>query len=198
MSDTVVQGPSGRTAAGAAEDRRTERLLWWLAVAGAATSVVIGVMLVAWPRATLYLGAILFGLWLIVQGLVGIVRAVTATGVDGAGMRALEGVLGLIFVGAGIVCLRHLLLSILATATVIGLTWIIGGIVRGAAAFTPRYSGAARIGVGVLGALTAIGGVVVLSWPKLSLLAMVVFTGIWMIIMGLAQLFLVLRLRETA
>ena len=177
------------------ESRRTERLLWWLALAGAVTSVVVGALMVFWPEATLYIGAVLFGLWLIVHGIVNVARAIISTVGDGPGMRALEAVIGIVFIGAGIVCLRHLVLSIVAVATVIGLMWVIGGIVRIASAFTPRYSGAARAAVAVFGAITVAGGLIVLVWPKMTLLAVVVFTGVWMIVMGLVQLVVVIRLR---
>jgi len=177
------------------ESRRTERLLWWLALAGAVTSVVVGALMVFWPEATLYIGAVLFGLWLIVHGIVNVARAIISTAGDGPGMRALEAVIGIVFIGAGIVCLRHLVLSIVAVATVIGLMWVIGGIVRIASAFTPRYSGAARAAVAVFGAITVAGGLIVLVWPKMTLLAVVVFTGVWMIVMGLVQLVVVIRLR---
>jgi len=177
------------------ESRRTERLLWWLALAGAVTSVVVGALMVFWPEATLYIGAVLFGLWLIVHGIVNVARAIISTVGDGPGMRALEAVIGIVFIGAGIVCLRHLVLSIVAVATVIGLMWVIGGIVRIASAFTPRYSGAARAAVAVFGTITVAGGLIVLVWPKMTLLAVVVFTGVWMIVMGLVQLVVVIRLR---
>lgn len=197
MSGAVVDTPVHPSPVRHAADERGERLLWWLAVAGAVTSVVVGVLLVAWPRATLYIGAILFGLWLIVHGIVDIVRAVTATA-DDPGMRALDGVIGVVFVGAGVLALRHVLLSLLAIATVIGLTWVIGGIVRFLSAFRSYNRGLTRAAVAALGLIAVAGGLTVLLWPKLTLLAMVVFTGVWMIVMGLVQLFIVVRLRAEA
>lgn len=197
MSDAVVDTPAHRSTVSSGTLDRDERLLFWLAVAGAATSVIVGVLLLVWPEATLYIGAALFGLWLIVHGVVDIVRAVTATADDPA-MRALHGVLGVLFIGAGIVCLRNLLLSLAVIATVIGLTWIIEGVVRLASAFRPHRSGGYRALLGALGAIAILGGLTVLLWPKLTLVAMVVVTGIWMVVMGFVQLLLVLRMRAAA
>jgi len=88
--------------------------------------------------------------------------------------------------------------SLLAVATVIGVTWLIGGIVGLVSAFGDRYSGSARWLVGALGAVTVLGGLAVLLWPGPTLAAIVYFTGIWLIVMGVVQLAVVLRARPTA
>jgi uncharacterized membrane protein HdeD (DUF308 family) len=175
-------------------DRRAERTLWWLAIAGAGASVVLGVIVLAWPDATLFVGAVLFGVWLLVHGVINIVNAVTAHAGDAAA-RALTAVIGVLFIIAGVVFLRHLLVSLLAIATVIGVTWLIGGIMGLVNAFSGHHAPGARFVVAVLGGITAIGGVVVLVWPGPSLATLVALTGIWLIVVGLMQLFLVLRTR---
>jgi uncharacterized membrane protein HdeD (DUF308 family) len=175
-------------------DRRFDRMLWWLAILAAAASVVLGVMVVAWPDATLFVGAVLFGIWLVVHGVVYIVQAITATAADGA-VRALHGILGVLFVVGGVFCLRNVLVSLLAIATVIGVTWLIGGIVGLASAFTSAYSGQVRLVAGLLGGLTVLGGLAVLLWPGLSLVTLVYLTGFWLIAMGILQFFLILRTR---
>jgi uncharacterized membrane protein HdeD (DUF308 family) len=186
-----------RTSAIVAEHRKTERLLWWLAIAGAAVSIVLGVMVLAWPHATLFVGAALFGAWLLVHGVIHIVNAVTATAADGAA-RALSAVVGVLFVIAGVVCLRNLFVSLLAIATIIGVTWLIGGIVGLVSAFGGHYDPAARTVVGLLGAITVLGGLVVLLWPAATLLTIIYLTGIWLVVIGAIELFLVLRTRPSA
>ncbi|SHN46509.1 HdeD family acid-resistance protein [Cryptosporangium aurantiacum] len=197
MSDTVSHASAPHTPLDSTDSRNWERVLWWLALAGAAASVVVGLLMTFWPDATLYLGAVLFGLWLIVHGIIHLARAITSHA--DAAIRALDGVLGVLFVVAGIVCLRHIVTSLLVLATVIGLTWLIEGVIVVASTFGSRYTGRTRVVVGVLGGVAILGGLVVLLWPELTLVAMVVFTGIWLIVVGLVQLFLVLQLRrETA
>lgn len=182
------------TAPAAATERRTERTLWWLAIAGAAASVVLGVIVLAWPNATLYVGAVLFGVWLLVHGVINIVNAITARAGDTAA-RALTAVIGVLFIVAGVICLRHVLVSLLAIATVIGVTWLIGGIMGLVNAFSGQQTRGARFVVAALGGITAIGGLVVLLWPGPSLATLVAVTGIWLIVVGIMQLFLVLRTR---
>jgi uncharacterized membrane protein HdeD (DUF308 family) len=199
MTSSTHFGPTNPISGDAvlAEDGRVERTLWWLAVAGAAASVILGIMVVSWPDATLLVGAVLFGAWLLVHGVIHIVDAVTARAADGAA-RALTGVLGILFVVAGVICLRNVLVSLLAVATIIGVTWLIGGIVSLVSAFGDRYQGPARWLVAALGAVTVLGGLVVLLWPGPTLAAIVYFTGIWLFVMGAVQLVIVLRSRPTA
>jgi uncharacterized membrane protein HdeD (DUF308 family) len=173
---------------------RTEKMLWWLALGGAAVSLILGIMMLVWPQATLYVGAIIFGLWLLFHGAIYLVNAITAHAADGAS-RALHGVIGVLFVIAGVLCLRHLVLSLLVIATLIGVTWLIGGIVGLIEAFAGHHSGPVRLLAGVLGGLTVLGGLIVLIWPGPSLKTLVVLTGIWLLLLGAVQLVLVLRSR---
>jgi uncharacterized membrane protein HdeD (DUF308 family) len=193
MSDIVSGSSTTATVITTKDEHSGERALWWLAVVGAVASVAFGVAMLVWPHETLYVAAILFGVWLMVHGVVNIVRALTPGG--DAGRRALDGILGVLFVAAGVVCLRNVLISLLTIVTVIGLTWIIGGVVQIGTAVAHGRETRDRVVVGVLGAIAIIGGLIVLLWPGLTLLAMVVFTGIWLIVMGVVQFYLVLRNR---
>jgi len=180
-----------------AEDRGIDRMAWWLAIAGAAASIVLGTMVVAWPGATLLVGAMLFGVWLLIHGIIHVVNAVTATAVDAA-VRALTGVLGILFIVGGVVCLRNVLVSLLAVATVIGATWLIGGIVGLVSALSGQHNDATRWVVVALGVAMVLGGLVVLLWPGPSLATIVYLSGIWLIVIGAVQLVLVLRTRRAA
>jgi uncharacterized membrane protein HdeD (DUF308 family) len=171
------------------------RAAWWLAIGGAVTSVVLGVMMMAWPKATLEVVAALFGVWLLLNGVLRIVQAITATAREGA-ERAILGVIGVFFVVAGVIALRNLLVSLAVVITLVGLMWLIGGIVELVSAFSRRASGD-RLWHVVLGGLSIVGALVVLVWPGLSLVTLVYVTGAWMIIMGLVQLALVFWARRT-
>lgn len=179
------------------EDLRLERVPWMLALAAAVTSVVLGVMMLVWPDATLLVGAALFGIWLIVHGIVDIVDAVMAK-TDGGVARALSAIVGMLFIAAGIICLRNLAESVAIIATIVGLTWLVGGIFALILAISSRYSGNARMLVAVLGAVSVIGGLVVLIWPAMSLATLVFLTGIWLIILGAVQFIVALATRPIA
>jgi uncharacterized membrane protein HdeD (DUF308 family) len=170
------------------------RLAWWLALGAAVVGVVIGVMMLIWPEATLKVVAALFGIWLVFYGVVRIVQAITGPAGEGA-ERAIVGVIGVLFVIAGVIALRNLLESLALLITVIGLMWLIGGILELISAFGPGSSFRGwRAAAGVLSILFAL---VVLFWPDLSLIALVYLTGIWLIVSGLFQIVLVFWARRS-
>jgi len=167
-----------------------DRAAWWLALTAAAFGVVVGVMMVAWPEATLKVIAVLFGAWLLLHGVVRIVQAITGTARDGA-ERAILGVIGVFFVVAGVIALRNLFVSLAVMITVIGLMWLIGGIMELISAFGGP-GGGYRLWRLLLGGLSIVAALVVLVWPDLSLVTLVYITGAWLIVMGLIQVAVVI------
>lgn len=197
--DTYPAEPAGPAAATAASPvvaaDAAERSALWLALAAAVLGVVVGVMMIAWPEATLRVVAVLFGLWLLAHGLVRIVQAITGRGGRDGTERAILGVIGLFFVVSGVLALRNLLASLALIITVIGLMWLIGGLMELISAFGGAR-GSQRMWHVALGALSMIAGIVVLVWPELSLGTLVYVTGIWMVVMGVLQVVMVLMVRR--
>jgi len=173
----------------------SEKLAWWLALTAALFGLVVGVMMVAWPEATLKVVAVLFGAWLLLHGLVRIVQAITGSDEDGA-RRALSAMFGVIFVVAGVIALRNLLASLAVLVTIIGLMWLIGGIVELISAFGGPGGGFRWWRI-ALGALSIVAALVVLVWPDLSLVALVYLTGAWLILTSLLQVALVMWARRS-
>lgn len=172
------------------------RTLFWLALLAGVGSVVVGVLMLVWPDATLGVAAVLFGLWLLVHGVRRIAEAVMATWAN-PGARALASIIGVLFVVAGVLCLRDLLVSLAVVVTLIGVTWLVAGIFELAGAISGPGTAAERVMSAVLpGALSILGGIAVLVWPSISLITFVYVTGIWLIVMGLVQVYLVVRARR--
>ncbi|MEH1126453.1 HdeD family acid-resistance protein [Micromonospora sp. CPCC 206061] len=179
------------------QDAWIGRALFWLALLAGVASVVVGVLMLVWPDATLGVAAVLFGLWLLVHGVLRIAEAVMATWAN-PGARALAGIVGVLFVVAGVLCLRDLLVSLAVVVTLIGVTWLVAGLIELAGAVTAPGTAAERaMGAVLPGALSILGGIAVLVWPRISLLTIVYVTGIWLIVMGLVQVYLVVRARRT-
>jgi len=181
------------SAAGAVDSH--ERLGWWLALGAAATGVVIGFMMLVWPEATLKVVAALFGVWLLLHGVVRIVQAITRTASDGA-ERAIVGVIGVFFVVAGVLALRNLLASLTLLITIIGLMWLIGGIFELVSAFAGP-GGRDRLWRVILATLSIVAALVVFFWPHLSLVTLISVTGVWLIVMGLIQAAMVFSARRS-
>jgi uncharacterized membrane protein HdeD (DUF308 family) len=172
-----------------------ERTAWWLALTAAVLGLVVGIMIMAWPEATLKVVAVLFGTWLLVHGLVRIVQAVAGRGRDGT-ERAILGLVGVFFVGAGILALRNLLVSLVVIATVIGLMWLLSGIVDLIAAFSGP-GGGVRVWRIALGVLSIVAALVILVWPDLTLVTLVYISGIWLVVMGVIQVGMVIWARRS-
>jgi len=167
----------------------------WVLFFGIVT-LILGILVTLKPKDTIYAFAILLGIWLFVAGLFRIVMAI-ADHDDTGGTRWLMAILGLLSVVVGILFLRHTEETVTTLAFLIGLFWVIGGIIEFFTAYTDRGSPARgwRIGMGVL-AFAA--GVVTLVVPHLTLATLAVIMGIWLIIYGLLEIALSLQLRHLA
>jgi uncharacterized membrane protein HdeD (DUF308 family) len=167
----------------------------WVLFFGIVT-LALGVVVTIRPRDTIYAFAILLGIWLFVAGLFRIVVAI-ADREDTAGTRWLMALLGLVSVVVGILFLHRTDETVTTLGFLIGLFWVVGGIIEFFTAYSEHGAPARgwRIGMGVL-AFAA--GVVTLAWPNLTLTALAVIIGIWLIIYGLLEVALSFQLRRLA
>jgi uncharacterized membrane protein HdeD (DUF308 family) len=156
----------------------------WHAVLGVAILLVaVGVILVAWPRATLIIVAVLLGAGLVISGVYRFITGIADTEASG-GTRAAHIVIGLLAVVVGLYCLRHHDVSIFLLALLVGIFWMMHGFTDLAAAATSRP----RTGRGwlvVSGIVGIAAGAIVLFWPGISLLVLLLVLGIWLIFYGL-------------
>ncbi len=154
----------------------------------------LGVVVVVRPRDTIYAFAIVLGIWLFVAGLFRIVGAI-ADREDTAGTRWLMALLGLVSVLVGILFLHRTDETVTTLAFLIGLFWVIGGIIEFFAAYS-EVDSPVRLWRIVMGILAFAAGVVTLVWPNLTLTALAVIMGIWLIIYGLLEITLSFQLRH--
>jgi uncharacterized membrane protein HdeD (DUF308 family) len=187
-------------------------LAWWrrLALVGGVVSLILGLILLIWPRETLLVVAVLLGLWLIISGVIRLVQSIltpdtgfrseAAVGQErdlgpgrSGGARVLHALGGLLLLGIGIVCLRNLSNSLALLAALIGVAWILVGVIELWAAFSGTSAGGSRVGQVVIGLVTVVGGLVVLLWPDITLVVLVWLTGLWLLVLGLIQLILTWR-----
>jgi uncharacterized membrane protein HdeD (DUF308 family) len=166
---------------------------WPAFMAAGIGSVILGVILLAWPKETLTVVAVLIGAALIVAGLLRLVDGFTAHD-ESAGRRVASVVIGLIAIVLGLFCMRHYHLTIAVLAIIVGLFWVIHGIAEiGIGLFAGGIRGH---GLTVLsGILSLCAGLIVLFWPTISLTVLVAVIGIWLIVYGVLAATLALRLR---
>jgi len=154
-------------------------------VATAVVGIVLGVIMLVWPGITLLAVAMLFGIALIVAGFYRI--AFGATVRVRASFRWLMGILGVLMVVAGVLCLARPVATLVFIAIMIGIAWIFEGIhdaMAGIAGTTVGPRWLALVG-GVIG---VIAGIVVMTMPGLAIGTFATVGAILLIVVSIVTL----------
>ena len=169
------------------DDVATAASEWWLLAVLGAVSIVAGVLAIAYPGITLLAVGIIFGCYLLLAGVVEIVRAIIGLPES----RALSAIAGVVALIAGLVCIRRPGHSVLALVVVLGIYLVVAGGLRLVLAFADRRWLAA------MGAIADIAlGIAILAVPKLGLTTLAVLFGISLIVRGLFACIGALQLRR--
>ncbi|POX54444.1 hypothetical protein C3489_13285 [Streptomyces sp. Ru71] len=201
LTDGTPHAPDGdaaaRTdAAGLARGAGPEEQLallggsWTWLLGSAVTTLVPGILILVWPDETLHVLAVLIGLYLLVTGGFRFVAAFARE----RGDRHTGLLVAVLYVLAGVLCLRHPLQTIAALSLITGAVWLVTGLLTAWAALAAKglphrgfVLGAAALGV--------VAGVVVLALPSESAVALTRLLGLWLVLLGVAELGLALALR---
>ena len=171
--------------------------LWKWKLAAGLLATVLGALVLAWPGPSILVASTLFGVYLLLSGLVELFLAFTLPRSAGTrGMLFISGALSLVL---AIMSFRHfgdgyavLLLSL----------WIgIGFIFQGVTAVAIGIGESELPGRGwyvVTGIVSAIAGLVMLVWPFESIAVLTLATGIWLIIIGITQVIQAFQTRKAA
>jgi uncharacterized membrane protein HdeD (DUF308 family) len=157
-------------------------------------SIVAGLLAIVYPDLTLLALALIAGINLLLLGCLGLVDAIVSDD-DGGGARVLSGVLGLLGVIAGLVIMRRPGESLLAIILILGVWFVVSGLVDLIRAITVPGDRAFRLLVAA--ADIALGGLI-LALPDLSLKTMALLAGCAFIIRGVFAVLIGLKLRKAA
>lgn len=183
----------GGTSFETSDSREVAGRMRGLRIALGVGTVLLGVVALLWPEATLVVVAILFGAHLVVSGALRITTAVVSHDLDGW-LRAVLFVVGVLILLAGLFCLRNPFVSLLSLVVLISLGWLFDGVVELVAAASPEVSGARWLHV-VGGIVSIVGALVLLFWPSLVLLTFTALGGWLLIIFGVVSAGTALRER---
>jgi uncharacterized membrane protein HdeD (DUF308 family) len=167
---------------------------WGWVLAFGIITVVIGIVALAWPGRTLVVVAVLFGIQLIVMGIFRFTSAIAADDLTG-GNRVLLALLGVLSLIIGLYAVRHILITLLALALFLGIFWIVSGAVELFMALSHRQM-RHRGWNAIMGAVSVIAGIVVLAFPGISLLVLAVVLSIWLVVYGVMQISIAVRIRS--
>jgi uncharacterized membrane protein HdeD (DUF308 family) len=168
---------------------------WGALLFGAACMIAVGIMLLVWPKASLTVVAVLIGAALLASGLIRLWEGFTARSESG-GMRAAYLVVGLLAVLAGIYCLRHHALSIYLVAFVTGVYFIVHGIADLGVALAAPVPG--RGFRAVIGVFSLAAGLVMVIWPRPSLVLLLTLIAAWLLFYGCVLAGLAFGVRRAA
>jgi uncharacterized membrane protein HdeD (DUF308 family) len=162
-----------------------ERPWLWLRFALGALTIAVSVAALTWPEPTVRVIGVLFGVNLIIIGLVRAVLSLVAT-MYPVLYRIAAVVLGVLTAVLGVICLRHLVASAVLLILVVGIGWLLDGVPALAAGIVREKDPMRgwRFGIGTAAILTAVG---VFIWPALSLDNFVAITAVFFVAIGTAE-----------
>jgi uncharacterized membrane protein HdeD (DUF308 family) len=164
---------------------------WQATIVLGVITVTLGLIVTFYPSATVNVISVLFGLLLIASGLFHLIRVFGGNEAH----RVWMGISGLLLVAIGVVMLRHLHLTVALIGLIIGISWIVQGLI----ALIVSFSGGAREGGGwwiLFGIFSLVGGIVITAVPTESVKVLAVLIGIWFIFQGLFEIAGGLRIRQ--
>ncbi|WP_405915323.1 HdeD family acid-resistance protein [Streptomyces sp. NBC_00728] len=157
---------------------------WTWLLGSAVATLIPGILVLVWPEETLHILAVLLGLYLLV---IGVFRFVSVFGHREQGSRFAALLISVLYVLAGVLCLRNPMQTIAALSLILGVVWLVSGVLTGYTALASRdlpHRGFVLCGA----AIGIIAGIVVLALPTESARALTRLLGLWMVLIGLVEL----------
>ena len=169
---------------------------WQVLILVALVTLAVGVILLVWPKSTVIVVAYLLGAALLVSGLFRLVTGFAGRGLSG-GSRAAYVLIGLLATLAGLYCLRHIDVTVVLLAFIVGVFWTLHGIVDLSVAATSG-PGTGRGLRAFTGVLSLAAGLIVIFWPSITLTVLVWVMGIWLLAYGVMLTVIAFQVRHVA
>ncbi len=167
---------------------------WWVVLVIGILSILAGAFFLIWPGVTILVIAVLFGIWLIISGIVQLVQGFNneLTG----GQRALAIIVGIISIALGVLCFRGGIVNgVYILSLFIGFSFLFRGLWQLIAGIQARgVSGRGLLIVG--GILGIIAGIIVLAVPFDSVVVLAWIAGIWLVIMGVIEIVYAFKIKS--
>ncbi|MEZ5117656.1 MAG: HdeD family acid-resistance protein [Candidatus Nanopelagicales bacterium] len=158
---------------------------WWVLLFLGLITLALGVVVVAWPKQTILVVAVLFAIYLLVSGIFQLVRGF-ASGLP-TSARVLLWIGGVLSLVLGIFAITSVGDAVWLLALFIGLSFIFRGMLYLVLGFQDK--GADGRGWQIFtGIVMVIGGGVIVFWPGITLLTLAFVMGFWLIFTGLMEI----------
>jgi uncharacterized membrane protein HdeD (DUF308 family) len=169
--------------------------VWKAMLARGLLTLILGAAVLVWPGQSIWVASVLFGVYLILSGIAEIVFAFTLD-ISG-GNRVLMFIAGALSLALGVLAFRNFSegSAILLLAIWIGVAFIFMGVADTVVAISqPALPG--RGSTVFMGVLSVIAGVIILAWPFGSIAVLALVAGIWLVVVGIAQIVSAFRARK--
>jgi uncharacterized membrane protein HdeD (DUF308 family) len=164
--------------------------IWWVFLLQGFAGIIIGLMLITEPGATLVALTTVLGFYWLITGVLALVQVF----VDRATPWIWSLLAGLVGILAGLFVLRHPLVAALTVPTVVVIILGIQGLVIGAVQIIGGFKGGG-IGPFILGAINVLVGILLLGSPVAAALAVSLVFGVLLLISGAGLMILAFRVR---
>jgi uncharacterized membrane protein HdeD (DUF308 family) len=166
------------------------RSLWWLVVTAGLVSLVVGVLALVYPDKTLSAIAVIFGIYLLIVGIIGI--GLTLGGEEDRPLGLLVGILAVI---AGLIVIRHPGQSLELIALAVGIYLVLAGILRFVVALQLPVARAYSLAVALI---DLAAGIVLVAWPSFGVTTFAVVFGIVLLLRGVGEVVVGLGMRPAS
>jgi len=168
---------------------------WWIGVAQGIMAILFGLAALFWPGLTIVTLVYLFGVWLLLAGIIELILGVAGIGRRGSWVLTL--LLGIAQLIIGIYLLRHPGVSFSVLIGLMGLALLLFGVFEGVSVFVERGTSATEKTLVVITSLFAIvAGIVVLAQPAASGLAFIWIVGLFALVYGPVNIALALDMKH--
>lgn len=158
--------------------RRFSGVVGWLAVVFGVAVLAVGVFLIVKPHETLSTLTVIFGILLLVDGVIAFLGSIFGGG-EGRGLLAVVGAVSAV---AGLVLIKKPHESLTVVVLIIGIWLVVAGCVRLAQSLSADRERGSNIFIALV---DIIAGIVLLAWPHIGVTAFAVIFGIVLVIRGL-------------
>ncbi len=172
------------------DDLRDLGRSWWLITLFGVITVAFGVVFSVKPSSSVHTIAVIFGIWLLILGVLRMIQAIGATG------ERLEYLaVGLLAMLMAILLLHHTTTTVAVLGFIVGIFWTLGGIAEMIHGFGAGGSPVNWLTV-LAGVVALVVGLLCLAYPSLSLSILCVIVGIGLVVYGIVEIVLGFRIRR--
>ncbi len=166
----------------------TRAVPWWMSLGLGVACIAVGVLLVAWPSRSLSLLVWLVATGLLLSGVSGLLTASVSPR-----PRLARGI-GILWLLTAVVAIGWPGVTLWALAIAVAVGLIAGGCLKVVTALSSE--GEDRFILGLSGLTNVVVGVLAVTWPSVTVLALAIIFGVRMIVTGVSDVMLGLRSRR--